>query len=290
MPRRDLPCVKTSVHEPFQNRSTHRLRAETSMRCVATDVVGIPHARTIGTAHVGTREVDVQLFGYLMRTTHAEVRIVASSGYYQLDVASRVGRPVFRCANACCVNVGHIHLCFLDHDFFLGGVPILPQKETTFVCTNEKDTTFMQHSDTIVMVTIGTSIRTIDAALARFRRSLTNDVLRAYAHIAMHAKIFDPNDHVSCIHSLSRGQGVAVVPRSEVEQLCNLLELGGSVDARDSCLCLDKDRFDPKMHALLCTEPTVVSYMEHNPDHILGACATVVAPTFKSALVWWTCE
>lgn len=148
----------------------------------------------------------------------------------------------------------------------------------------------MQHSDTAVMATIGTSILTIDAGLARFRRSLTNDVLRAYAHIAMHSKISDPGDHVLCIHSLARGQGVAVVPRSEVGQLRNLLELGGQVDARESCLCLDKDRFDPRMHALLCTEPTVVSYMEHNPEHILGSSATIVTPTFKSALVWWTCE
>ena len=148
----------------------------------------------------------------------------------------------------------------------------------------------MQHSDTPIMVTIGTSILTIDAALAQFRRSFTNDVLRAYTHIAMHSKISDPGDHVSCIHSLARGQGVAVVPRSEVEQLRNLLELGVPMDARESCLCLDEDRFDPTLHALLCTEPTVVSYMEHNPDHILGSGANVVAPTFKTALVWWTCE
>lgn len=80
------------------------------------------------------------------------------------------------------------------------------------------------------------------------------------------------------------------VPRMEVEQLRTLLEQGGRVDAHESCICLDVERFDPETHALLCTEPTVVSYMEHNPDHILGTCATVVSPTFKSALVWWTCE
>ena len=80
------------------------------------------------------------------------------------------------------------------------------------------------------------------------------------------------------------------MPRTEVQQLRNLMELGGRVDAHESCICLDAERFDPKTHALLCTEPTVVSYMEDNPDDILGTCATVVAPTFKLALVWWTCE
>lgn len=148
----------------------------------------------------------------------------------------------------------------------------------------------MQHSDVPVMMTIGTYIRTIDAALARFQRSHTNDVLNAYACIVSHAEISDPSDHASCIHKLARGQGVAVVPRNEVEKLCNLLELGGQVDAHESCIRLDAERLDPNVHALLCTEPTVVSYMDHNPDHILGTCANVVAPTFKSALVWWTCE
>jgi hypothetical protein len=140
------------------------------------------------------------------------------------------------------------------------------------------------------MATIDTSIRTIDAALTRFGRSLTNDVLGAYAHIVAHANISDPSGHASCIHSLSRGQGVVVVPRTNVKQLCNLLELGGQLDALESCIHLGTERFDPNAHALLCTEPTVVSYMEHNPDHILGIRATVVAPTFKTALVWWTCE
>lgn len=139
------------------------------------------------------------------------------------------------------------------------------------------------------MATIDSSIRTIDAALARFKRSHTADVLNAYANIVSHAEISDPGDHASCIHSLSRGQGVVVVPRTNVGQLRNLLELGGQVDAPDSCIHLDAERFDPNAHALLCTEPTVVSYMENNPDHILGTRATVVAPTFKSALVWWTC-
>jgi len=148
----------------------------------------------------------------------------------------------------------------------------------------------MQHSDVSVMVSIGTSIRTIDAATTRFQRLRTNDVLDAYASIVLHAKISDPSDHASCIHSLARGQGVSVVPRKEVEQLRNLLERDGRVDAPPSCISLDAECFDPKTHALLCTEPTVVSYMEDNPDHILGTCATVVAPTFKSALVWWTCE
>lgn len=148
----------------------------------------------------------------------------------------------------------------------------------------------MQHSGVSVMTTIGTSIRTIDAALARFRRSHTQDVLNAYATIVTHAEISDPSEHASCIHSLARGQGVVVVPRTNVEQLRNLLELGVRVDPPDSCIHLDAERFDPNAHALLCTEPTVVSYMEHNPDHILGTHATVVAPTFKSALVWWTCE
>lgn len=148
----------------------------------------------------------------------------------------------------------------------------------------------MQHSDVSVMAIIGSSIRTIDAALARFKRSHTADVLDAYASIVSHAKISDPSDHVSCIHTLSRGRGVVVVPRTKVGQLCNLLELGGQLDPHESCICIDAERFDPNTHALLCTEPTVVSYMEHNPDHILGIRATVVAPTFKSALVWWTCE
>jgi hypothetical protein len=145
----------------------------------------------------------------------------------------------------------------------------------------------MQPTDAVVMTTIGTSIRTIDTSIARFQRSRTNDVLKAYAHIVSLAGISTPGDHVSCIHSLAQGQGVAVVPRTDVEHLRNLMELG---DYRQTCIRLDVERFDPNMHALLCTEPTVVSYMEDNPDNILGTCATVVAPTFKSALVWWTCE
>lgn len=148
----------------------------------------------------------------------------------------------------------------------------------------------MQNPDVSVMVRMGTSIRTIDTSIARFQRSRTNDVLKAYARIVSLAEISDPGDHVSCIYSLSRCQGVVVVPRTEVQQLCNLMELGGRVDSHKSCVCLDTERFDPRTHALLCTEPTVVSYMEGNPDDILGTRATVVAHTFKSALVWWTCE
>ena len=148
----------------------------------------------------------------------------------------------------------------------------------------------MNHSDAAVMTSISTNIRTIDTSVARFQRSRTNDVLKAYASIVSLAKISDPSDHASCIHGIARGQGVVVVPRTEVQQLRNLMELGGRVDAHESCICLDAERFDPKTHALLCTEPTVVSYMEDNPDDILGTCATVVAPTFKLALVWWTCE
>lgn len=140
------------------------------------------------------------------------------------------------------------------------------------------------------MESIDTFLRTIVTALVRFERSRTNEVLDAYARIVEIWKLSDPSDHASCIHSLAQGQGVVAVPRRNVEQLRNLLELGGRVDAPDSCICLDTQRFDPGKHALLCTELTVVSYMEHNPDHILGTCATVVAPTFKSALVWWTCE
>lgn len=140
------------------------------------------------------------------------------------------------------------------------------------------------------MVSIGASIRTIDTSIARFQRSRTNDVLKAYAHIVSLSGISDPGDHVSCIHSLAQGHGIVVVPRSEVQQLRDLMERGGPVDAHESCICLYIERFDPGTHALLCTEPTVVSYMEDNPDNILGTCAAVVAPTFKSALVWWTCE
>lgn len=140
------------------------------------------------------------------------------------------------------------------------------------------------------MESMGTSIRTIDTSIARFQRSRTNDVLKAYAHIVSLLEISDPGAHALCIHGLSRGQGIAVVPRTKVQQLRNLIELGGLVDSRQWCIRLDAEHFDPGTHALLCTEPTVVSYMEDNPDNILGPCATVVAPTFKSALVWWTCE
>ena len=147
----------------------------------------------------------------------------------------------------------------------------------------------MDNSEARVMVSVGTSIRAIDTALVRFRRSHTNDVVKAYQQIVVHADVVEPHQHAFWVYNLSRGQGVMIVPRTTVEGLRGRIEQGVSVDDSTSD-STPIEAFDPKMHALLCTEPTVVSYLEDNPDNILGKHAQVVTPTFKSALLWWTCE
>jgi hypothetical protein len=82
---------------------------------------------------------------------------------------------------------------------------------------------------------------------------------------------------------------VKVVSRKEVHRVCKLVELGRPpVDDQDDDVQIES--FDPTIHAILCNEPTVVSYMRNNPKYILGERANAISPTFTSALVWWTCE
>tara|TARA_B110001450_G_scaffold257061_1_gene290829 strand:+ start:37230 stop:37670 length:441 start_codon:yes stop_codon:yes gene_type:complete len=146
----------------------------------------------------------------------------------------------------------------------------------------------MENATVQRMVTIGASVRTIDGALRRFKRSDTSDVLKAYHRIVCDAEIVQPTDHALLIYQLS--QGVVVVPRGDVSRLRDLLEQGGSIDRYTCDGDIHMEAFDPAVHALLFRETSVVSYMENNPDHILGERAQVVAPTFKTALVWWMCE
>ena len=139
------------------------------------------------------------------------------------------------------------------------------------------------------MAEAGASIRTIDSAIARFSRTHTTAVLKAYSRLASLAMCSTPRDHALWIFDLSRGTGIVVVSIADVAMLRNRMELGCRFDASESVTFVSIEDFDPTMHALLCTEPSVVSYMESNPDDILGTNANVVAPTFKCTLVWWTC-
>lgn len=145
--------------------------------------------------------------------------------------------------------------------------------------------------------TVGACIDTITAAVARFKRADTSDVLGAYQTIAERADIcayagrVEPDAHASLIYTLCRGQGMRIVPRSDVCRIRNALELGEAVELKGGGMLHHvEETFDPRASAILMVEPSVVSYMDGNPDYILGTNATVVAPTFKSALIWWACE
>lgn len=142
------------------------------------------------------------------------------------------------------------------------------------------------------MTKVGAYIRIIDSALSCARRRDATVVLEAYRAIVTHDGTDDvkPKDHVHWIHGLSREQGVRVVPRELVGNLRNSLEMGEVVDD-EAFEIVPFESFDPLLHAVLCTDLTVVSYMENNPDEILGKHARVIAPTLKKALLWWTtCE
>lgn len=140
------------------------------------------------------------------------------------------------------------------------------------------------------MAAVGESIHRLDALTAHFRRTDTKDVLRAYRTIVKCEEVdtghpVTPRCHVFWISNLTHGSGVRIVPLKEVERLRNLMELGSVPDwSGDE---IDVSSFDSGAHALLCTDITVASYMDQNPDHILGVDAHVTSPTFKHALVWW---
>jgi hypothetical protein len=143
-----------------------------------------------------------------------------------------------------------------------------------------------------IMVEMGACFRTIDDALRRFDRRQTSAVLNAYATIMSQERRelktdITPAHHASWIHKLSRGVGIVVVPITCVVTLTNQMQVLGV------CAWSDDDpipiaSFDPRAHAILCVDATVVSYMENNPDYILGQNANVVTSSFKTSLVWWT--
>ena len=154
----------------------------------------------------------------------------------------------------------------------------------------------VENPQVVLMVTVGRCIRRLETYLSRYSRSDTAGILKEYGTIASceRAETGDvaPRVHAFWIYNLSNRRGVRVVARSEVTRLRERLESGHALGEEETG---DDDdnaitTFDPADHALLCTDVTVASYMEGNPDHVLGAHANVVAPTFKGALVWWTCE
>jgi len=146
-----------------------------------------------------------------------------------------------------------------------------------------------------IMVQMGACLQTIDNALRRFNRRQTADVLNAYATIMseecreLKTENISPFRHASWIHNLSRGVGIVVVPITRIFALTNQMqELGVVAWSDDDPIPIAK--FDPLLHAILCVDATVVSYMEDNPEYILGKNANVVTSSFKTSLVWWESE
>lgn len=148
----------------------------------------------------------------------------------------------------------------------------------------------MQNPQVVLMTVVGENIRRLDALTAHFRRTDAKDVLRAYRTIvgceeADTGHPATPRCHVFWIYHLARGLGMQIVPRTEVKRLQNLMELGSIPEWSGDEIHVSS--FDPNVHALLCTDISVASYMHQNPDHILGVDARVESPSFKNALVWW---
>ena len=151
----------------------------------------------------------------------------------------------------------------------------------------------MENSQVVLMTVVGENVQRLSALTTRFRRTDTKDVLRAYSNIVQCEETdtgekVTPHCHVYWIYHLAGGSGMKIVPRQEVGRLRNLMEIGSIPDWSGDEIHVSS--FDPNAHALLCTDLSVASYMDQNPDHILGPDARVVSATFKQALVWWeTC-
>ena len=142
------------------------------------------------------------------------------------------------------------------------------------------------------MMRAGEQIHTLSSALRNFSRDHTMDVLRAYDRLVRLEEremksTLPPRNHALWIHGLNLGAGVLVVDVAHAHRMSNDLSLTGRVTT-PPVADVPVDDFDPTRHALLCTDVSLASYLEGNPDGLLGANARVVSPYFKLALVWWT--
>lgn len=137
------------------------------------------------------------------------------------------------------------------------------------------------------MVEAGKTLRVLSDAIGTFDRKRTLTVVEAYARLVRLDEVDDPTPayHATWIEKLNMHAGVHVVSFRDVGRLRHQLEIHGCVSAFDA---VDAPVFDPTRHALVCTEPSVLSYLADNPDGVLGPNACVVSPHFKCALVWWT--
>lgn len=149
----------------------------------------------------------------------------------------------------------------------------------------------MENPQVVLMTMVGASIQRISDLMVSFRRTDTKDVLKAYDTIMQCEKRDTgcdptPRCHVFWICNLSNATDVHIISQTEVENVRNVMEAEHTPEVLDD---YDVDSFDPCVHALLCTNVSVASYLDGNPNHILGTNAHVVSPTFKHALVWWTC-
>ena len=285
IPTGKLSCKEIRVHEPFQYGRAHSLRAETRVGSGDEDRVGGADALTVGSSHVRTRKVDVKLPFQLRRTSHSEVRVIRTAWNDEFDVPSAIGRPMVRIAHVRSLDATCVHFPSLER---------LYKKKTTCVSVRvlyqTKGMPSIENPQVVLMTAVGTSIQHLDALTVRFRRTDTNAVLRAYRTIVSCEEAdtgypASPRCHVFWIFHLAHGSGMMIVPRAEVKRLRNLINIGCTADWTGDEIPVSS--FDPNAHALLCTDFSVASYMDQNPDNILGADAHVESPTFKHALVWW---
>lgn len=137
-----------------------------------------------------------------------------------------------------------------------------------------------------IMVEAGKTLRVLNDAVGTFDRKRTGDVIAAYATLVRLDEADDPTPafHADWIDKLNLHTGVHVFPREDVARLCNEMELHGRVTLAREVVGIP---FDAARHALVCTQPSVLSYLDGNPDAVLGAHARVVSPHFKCAIAWW---